>query len=157
MSGKVLFAGALLAALGGILGYVITSKMHDDPGEMMPIGFVIVSGDVTQIEIAVSMIAHKKDPPKLKQSFEDWVKNKFQLKDDGGTAVTLRRAGFSKGIPEAVGGVAEFYLVGQLKPGKSYTLDYVPVIDEGTRYRHSFTAPTSAVDGERVTMTLVDG
>ncbi|MFN0136224.1 MAG: hypothetical protein ACKVS9_08925 [Phycisphaerae bacterium] len=157
MSGKVLFVGALLAALGGIMSYVLTGKMNGEPPEMLPIGFVIVSGEVTQIDIAVGMFDYKKDPPKLKQSVDDWIKNKFQLKDDSGAAVTLRRSNFSKGIPDAVSGTAEFYLHGQLKPGKSYTLEYVPIVEEGVRHRHTFAAPASAVDAERVTLTLVEG
>ena len=100
------------------------------------------------------MMMPRKESPKLGPGglkWDEWVSDHFTLADASGNRVPLRRSNFSRLIGEPTAGTPEFFLIGVVKPGTRYTLDYLPVRSEFTFYRYAFTAPSAAVAAARFT------
>jgi hypothetical protein len=78
-------------------------------------------------------------------SWPEWIDAHFVLEDSGGTKVPLRQQNNSPliSVHEVSGmvGTHEFFISARLKSGESYTFTYTPVVAEGKRYTHGFTAP----------------
>ncbi|HUU85821.1 MAG TPA: hypothetical protein VM243_20175, partial [Phycisphaerae bacterium] len=78
----------------------------------------------------------------------------FQLTDPEGQAVTLRRQQNSN-LMKGTRGTPDFFLAADLTPETQYTLEYVPRVADGNRYRYTFTAPTELTAFKRYTFEPV--
>lgn len=107
-----------------------------------PIGFAVGKAEngESPIEVVVSMGMPRREAPVLKYGilqWEDWIRTHFDLRDESGKQVPLRKANFAKLISDAQAMNPEFFLAGSLKPGK-YRFNYIPVLGEGRKYVYEF-------------------
>src|SRR5262245_1306570 len=107
MVNKLLFIGVLLAGAGGLGMWWMAAQKPQ--GDYIPVGFGDPIEAGVPIELAVSMIMPKVDPPKLRVTiqWEEWIDNHFVCKDDGENKVAFRRVNFSKSIPDNIAGTPE--------------------------------------------------
>ena len=142
MKGLVIIA--LLCALGAICLWVSMSQ-EADRTITIPLACGNPQDGSVEIQIAVSMVMVHKDPPRSNDAgillWDRWIAEHFRLCDEGGTLVPLKRHHFANLIPEARVGTPDSYLVTTLRTGAEYTLDCVPILAEGKRYRYTFAVP----------------
>ena len=130
-----------------------------DPGRPLAIAFGAPRGDVMQMHLGVSPMIPRADPPGTARGrvlWKEWTAEHFQLRDDSGKVVPLRRmvtSGLLLG--KKLGGAPEFVLWAELKKGGKYTFDFVPVAAKSKRYRHSFTVPSEPREVGRRTFNPV--
>ena len=86
-----------------------------------------------------------------------WIQEYFELKDEAGTAVALKKASNGWLMPKNKKvGTEEFFLTGRLKPGAKYTLTYKT--GEGDRRRvwqRELTVPEKEQPYKKLTLTEV--
>ena len=58
--------------------------------------------------------------------------------------------GTSALLQDRAAGVPDFAVNAVLVKGKKYSCEFIPVVDEGRRYRWEFTAPTEPKKAEQV-------
>ncbi|TWT40931.1 hypothetical protein RAS1_36190 [Phycisphaerae bacterium RAS1] len=113
---------------------------------MIGAGFGGVSNGVIVMHLAIPAAMFNADPPKMTESgaqqWDDWIKAKFELRDNAGKPLAWRRRGASDIVDGVHGSLAEWYLEAQLKPGEKYQFDFVSNIATGRRYRDVFTPPS---------------
>lgn len=159
MTNKALFAIGLLCFLAFILYFAVSRETAQDPGRMIPIGLGNATPTSVDLHLAVGIGMPRRDGPKLVHGviqWDKWVEEHFELRDASGTRVPFRRNNFSRIIPEPTAGTPEFFLHATLKPGTTYTIDYIPVAGDPTRYRYKLTAPSENTGPERVVFAPVE-
>lgn len=147
-----LFVVGLLAA--GVTIY-FSKKMSEDPGQLTAIAFGEPHAGEMEFHVAVDLGTVQSEGPKLMPNgvplWDQWLEEKFDLRDESGTRVPFTRISQSALMKDIkVGGAPEFYLRAMVKPGVKYTFIYTKRIDEGLKYRHEFSAPTARTDMQRV-------
>ena len=151
--GKMLFAGGLIAALGGILYFALTARTARDEGEFIGAAFGNPGPGSMELNLTVTLLMTHKDGPKpheLPVNWDNWVKDHFDLVDASGTRIPLRRLNFSKLIPDQIAGTYDFFLTVTLKPGASYTCTVTPIRAEPQRkYQWKFAVPAQPSEPER--------
>jgi hypothetical protein len=158
--GRLLLAAGLFAVPGGICWYILMIQTNRDPGHLVPIAIGNATPESIDINFAVSLLMPRIEGPVLRHNviqWDEWVQSHFDLRDDAGTKLTLSPSNLSQRMTDATAGTPEFFLVGNLKPGKAYTLDYIPRLAEGVPYSYTFTAPAEAKPGERFTFERYEG
>lgn len=131
----------------GVCYTIISREVLSDQGHMFRVVFGIPKGGDMQMHVSIPpMIAHK-DPPRVNSRgvslWKDWVADHFQILDESGQSIRLQRLGTS-GLLGDQSGASDFALWTELKQGKSYTMDFVPIRDEENRYRFAFEVPVEA-------------
>lgn len=156
MTKQLLFIGVLLAGLGGGAMWWIGSQKPQ--GEYIAVGFGEPIEPGVPIELAVTMIMPKLDPPKIRAvvQWEEWIDSHFTCTSENGEKVAFRRVHFSQSIPGHVAGTPEFFITGYVKPGVKYSFEYAPILSEPRRLRYDFTAPSAKQAGERVLFQEVE-
>lgn len=129
---------------GHQVGWAI-GKMNKDRGEL----HVIVTREMTIIEGPRGMLGGA-------PQWQDWVKDHFELKDAAGQRVQMNRAGTSTVINEREAFNPEFYVNAGVRIGTTYTIDYIPVVGQPKRYRHTFTVAPEGKEFERIYFPTVD-
>ncbi|HEY3244187.1 MAG TPA: hypothetical protein VGM03_12645 [Phycisphaerae bacterium] len=149
----------IVGAVGGGF-YLLLAKVNQDPGYAIPVAFGAPAGGEVEMNVAVSMLMPRREEPKLGRAgllWDEWVGDHFDLRDAAGTKLPLKRSDFSQLMTERqAGGTPEFFLITKLRPGQSYTFDYIPVMP-APRYRYAFTAPSAAKKAEWLTFKRYDG
>ncbi|MHC4089206.1 MAG: hypothetical protein ACYSVY_02825 [Planctomycetota bacterium] len=157
-------AFVLIVLLIGFGAWWYTSQTTGDAGYLIGLAFGNETDEIIDLHLVVSMRMSKIDAPKLKfvnevslLDWESWVEDHFQLLDPQSQPVPLRRtqnSNLMKGARRL--GTPDFYLAAQLRPGLSYTLDYIPIVAKGKRYRHILTAPAEYTTFQRVAFEPVE-
>lgn len=73
-----------------------------------------------------------------------WADGHIQVVDGSGTNLSWRRRGQATHTTGYIVGIAESFMLYDLKPGATYTLKYTPRVADGVTYTAEFTAPTAA-------------
>lgn len=115
----------------------------------LPIAFGNVAGGQVEMNLVVGIVLanviRAKEGGQAKTR-EQWIADHFVLKDSSGQPVKLTWQNNSALIkPVDVGpmvGTEECFLAGKLKPGESYTFEYIESPNRTCRYQ--FTAPAKA-------------
>lgn len=152
--------------LGGLVlaGYVGLGKlMAADTDVMLAMAAGNPSADQLQLQIVIAPLTVKRDPPEIKragdivvENWDKWIDDHFTLTDESGERMRLDRKHFGNLIPERKVGTPDSYLHSYLTIGKTYTLEFVPVISEGKRYRCTLNARASGIPFERRLMSPVE-
>ena len=145
-----------MKAVFGLLGFIavvafvgsmaLSREVVRDQGRLLPIAFGVSRDGAMQMHLGVPALVPVADPPELNArrtpQWNQWIKEHFQLRDELGTGLRLRKKGTS-GL--MVGGTAAgdppFVVWAELTKGGKYTCDYVPIVGDGRRYRYSFVVP----------------
>ncbi|MEO0513907.1 MAG: hypothetical protein AAF086_01255 [Planctomycetota bacterium] len=139
MAKAVVWGGMLLVALSGM--FYGMKMLNADSGEL--VGYAISAPDANnecELQIVVSLMTTAMDAPTQftasgKPDWEYWLDGHFIVTDDAGNTVDLKKGGFkSRDIDENKAGTAEFIALGTLEAGKTYTLDYIPVVGQPEKY-----------------------
>lgn len=157
--GKLLFAGGLIAGLGGILYFGLAARTARDEGEFIGAAFGNPGPGGMELNLTVSILMTHKDGPKPTDrpvNWDDWVKDHFDLVDASGARIPLRRLNFSKLIPDQIAGTYDFFLTVNLKPGATYTCTVTPVLaDPQRKYQWKFTVPNQPSEPQRAVFAPV--
>ncbi len=156
--------GVVIAAV--LIGFVLflgsmflSGQVTRDPGHMLAIAFGVPTGDAMQFHLAVGPRLPLMDPPELSDKPPDWTKwaaDHFQLRDDAGNQLPLKKMGTSGlMLDDKASGSPEFVLWADVKKGRTYSCDYVPIVREGKRYRYTFTVPSEPAKTGRCQFDIV--
>jgi hypothetical protein len=156
MKSLIIFGVVALAALFATF-YFMGKGMEDD-GDI-PFGMAVskIENGEGLLEVLVTFGMTRAESAKVVggvQQWDRWVAEHFDLRDANGGKVEFRRSNFGKNITEQQAMTPEFYLQANVKPG-AYTLDYIPVLADKTRFRHKFTVPAGGIPFERPSLKLV--
>jgi len=150
----------VVLAIGAGVWYS-TRQMTSDPGQVVGLVFGNETDQSIEMHLVVTMIMSRVEGPRVKiantviiQSWDGWITDHFQLTDPEGQAVTLRRQQNSN-LMKGTRGTPDFFLAADLTPETQYTLEYVPRVADGNRYRYTFTAPTELTAFKRYTFEPV--
>lgn len=139
MAKAVVWGGMLIVALSGM--FYGMKALNADSGQL--VGYAISAPDAnneSELQIVVSLMTTAMDGPTQftasgKPDWEHWLDGHFVLTDDTGNVIDLKKGGFkSKDIDEMKAGSAEFIALGKLDAGKTYTLDFIPVVGQPEKY-----------------------
>lgn len=139
MAKAVVWGGMLIVALSGM--FYGMQVLNADSGQL--VGYAISAPDANnecELQIVVSLMTTAMDSPTQftasgKPDWDHWLTDHFVLTDDAGNVIDLKKGGFkSKDIDEMKAGSAEFIALGQLEAGKTYTLDFIPVVGQPEKY-----------------------
>lgn len=155
----VIILGVLVLA-----GYVGLGKMMAaDTDVMLAMAAGNPSNGKIQLQIVIAPLTVHRDPPEIKragamavENWDKWIDDHFILTDPSGERMRLDRKHFGNLIPERKVGTPDSYLHAYLTIGKTYTLEFVPVIKEGKRYRCTLDAVKSGIPFERKLMTPIE-
>ena len=131
-------------------GWYLYRQATEDPGLPISLAFGNLNEGEVELHVVVSigMVATEglralvlSDGAPSRQTWDEWIAEHFDLHDDSGQRVQLRRDGHSSLISDQQAHNPEFYLVGKLLVGVNYTFDYIPRRDWNIHHRQRFTAP----------------
>ena len=139
----------------------LTGEVMGDQGHPLAVAYAAATEGTLEMQIGVPPLIPLADPPEFNErstpKWNEWIEKHFQMRDEGGTIIPLRRLGTSAlFVGEVAAGVPEFVLCADLKKGGKYSCDFVPILSKGKRYRYSFSAPTEPQKVGRRTFELVD-
>ena len=125
------------------------------------VAYAAVGDETLEMQIGVPPLTPLADPPDYNErsipKWDEWNERHFQLRDDAGKIIPLRRMGTSAlFIGEVAAGVPEFVLCADLKKGANYSCDFIPIVAKGKKYRYSFTVPAEPQKVGRKTFELVE-
>ena len=149
---KALAVGfGVVIALAFGLHWFLLREMNKDLGRNVLVAFGIPEEGEIQMHLSVTTGTYMRDPPRLgphdRPLVLEWIDEHFSLHDDSGTRLRLKRHGSSGLLAKSKATISsEFYLIANLQQGKEYTLDFVPEVRRGDKYRHVFTAPSEGTD-----------
>ncbi len=152
---KLLVGMFLFAAAVGVGVIFLENEWHRDRGEQIGIAAGNPSSESLELNVVISRQMVTRDPPAhVAESgavlWQEWVPAHFELTDQAGQRVSMQRAGTSSIINPRKAFNPEFYLTARVKPGGTYTLDYIPTVGATQRYRYIFTVPPEKMKYERV-------
>ncbi len=134
-----------------------------DQGKNLAIAYNEPYPDTFEIQVGIGQMVAMRDPPKSTPKgillWKEWIAAHFELRNDAGTVIPLKRIGTSTLFTGSKGGGdPDFVLVGQVQKEADYEFDYIPVLSAGKTYRYTFKAPTDAKKkrGWRI-FSLVEG
>ncbi|MBN2561408.1 MAG: hypothetical protein JXQ75_10810 [Phycisphaerae bacterium] len=158
---KGLIGLAVIGVIGVGLTLWLTVWSASDPGIGIAHAFGEPTDGAIQLHVVVDMGMPIREPPRsnLKGTvfWDEWVEEHFVLRDDSGEKLEFQRRSSSTLIPDhKAGGTPEFYLMTKVRPGVSYTFDYIPRKAEPLRYRRTFVAPAEGQQMRRQTFEPVE-
>lgn len=161
--------GLLLVLLGILVWYGIGAMAGDQQGPFMPVAFAPAGTDTIEIQMAVSIVKVGADPPRQDDGqtvvrddgssyfqppivhWDEWLEEHFELVSADGERVPVTKKSVGRLFKGPRGpALADFVIAGPIEKGTECTLDYIPVVGEPTRYRHTFTAPEEEQRMQRV-------
>jgi hypothetical protein len=151
----------ILLAIGAFfVSMSLTSEGFRDQGEALAVAFAAVTDETLEMQIGVPTLIPLADPPDYNErsvpKWDEWNEKHFQMRDEAGKIISLRRMGTSAlFVGEVAAGVPEFVLCADLKKGANYSCDFIPIVKKGKKYRYSFTVPTEGQKVGRKTFELV--
>lgn len=149
--GMVLFLG--VAVLITYMGAKALKKAEES--FLIGIAFGEPTKDVISVHVPIQVTMVRTEGPKLRngvvQWFE-WIDEHFDLRDDRGERVNLKKLEFSSLITSRDVAAPEFFIGAKIKPGEKYTFAYIPFVGGSQRYRHEFTAPSDATGFQRINL-----
>jgi hypothetical protein len=151
----------ILLAIGAFfVSMSLTREGFRDQGEALAVAFAAVTDETVEMQIGVPTLIPLADPPDYNEQsvpkWDEWNEKHFQMRDEAGKIISLRRIGTSAlFIGEVAAGVPEFVLCADLKKGANYSCDFIPIVAKGKKYRYSFTVPTESQKVGRKTFELV--
>ncbi len=134
----------------GIIAFVanafLSREAMRDQGRPIAVAWGAPTPTTLEMQIGVAPLVVLNDPPEVNekgvQRWNEWVPNHYQLREENGPDVPLRKIGTSAlMLGEKAAGVPEFVLCADLKKGGKHVCDFIPVVAEGKRYRYSFVVP----------------
>lgn len=140
----------------GLLGFIavvafvgsmaLSREAVRDQGRLLAVAFGVPKDDAMQMHLGVPALVPVVDPPEVNARrtplWNQWIKGHFQLRDELGTGLRLRKKGTSRlMVGETAAGDPSFVVWAELRKGGQYTCDYVPIVGDGKRYRYSFIVP----------------
>jgi hypothetical protein len=146
MKGVIVLA-VVIGGIGLVVNLFFSREMTRDRGVDLAIAWVSLGPDNVEMQIGVGPMVPLRDPPEINPNtgaalWDAWEKAHYQVRDENGTEVRLRRVGTSAMFLDSkAAGNPEFILTASLRKGGKYTCDHVPVLAEQKRYRYSFTVP----------------
>jgi len=152
----------MLAVFGGFLFLGVASEERD---YLVGLAIGNPQGDSIELHVAVSLgmancegrkAIMLSDGSVAAQNEFEWIDEHFILRDTDGNRVPLRKVGHSNIVSAGKALNPEYFLVGQLKIGQSYTFDYKPFRDVPSVDRYAFTATAEGQKYERVALTTID-
>lgn len=143
---KKTVALVIVLGLGALSYYWLTTYLPGrDHGHLIAYAVGSPGGGILEINVVIPFIMTRHDPPKLKpngqfQTWNEWLEEHFELRDDTGKRVMLHNSDWANVIPKGkMVGTPKFYAVGPVEPDTEYTFVFYP---EGSgqpkRYRHTF-------------------
>ena len=142
--------GALvLVGLCGVGFWWLQSKMTEKLGFMVGYAMGDPGEETIQMHVIVSMpMVNTEGRRRTKDgrltTWEEWIEEHFDLRDDAGRKVPLAREAWSSLISQQQASNPEFFMRAELRKGVNYIFDYIPIRDDWFRYRHNFTAPADS-------------
>lgn len=158
---QAMIGAAVILMLAGLGYWLLQREWTKDRGHQ--IGYALGNpnnGDV-ELHVVVSrqmtlIQGPRPTPGGGSQSWVDWVKEHFDLRDAAGQQIPMSRCGTSTVINEREAFNPEFYVWAHVRAGTTYTLDYIPTFGGSKRYRHTFTVPPEGQKFERIYFETVD-
>ena len=145
-----------MVVLGGAAAAGIWFLQHASAkSEGFAVGYALGNrrGDSVELHIVVSISMIRYQGPRATGSgatlWEDWIAEHFNVRDASGQKTTLQKAGWSYLINERQASNPEFYLIGKLRAGGTYTIDYIPFNDSTLHFSHTLTVPPQGQPFER--------
>ncbi len=139
-----LFVVGIIACVASV---VILGKTSEDQGYSTAVGFGEPYEGKTHLNLAVGMLTPRKDPPKSdargNPRWQEWVKDHYKLYDNNRQEVEVNQIGGSSIIPDHKAGNPEFFVAATVNVGETYTMEYIPVRKQKTRYVWKFTVPSA--------------
>ena len=155
-----------LVAIGGlglIAFFWMSSVMTGDQGIGITLAYGNIQGDLIEVNAAVDMGITRREGPRIdpnrseQELWEEWLTEHFDLRDDSGARVELKRVGQSLLMDVMkMPGAPDFFLTAKLRTRVQYSFDYIPRRAESARYRYTFVAPAEKTGMKRRTFELVD-
>jgi len=151
----------LLLAVGAFfVSRYLTGEAMADQGQPLAVAYGAATEETLEMQIGVPTLIPLVDPPEFYEhntpNWSEWTEKHFQMHDEAGQVIPLRRIGTSAMfVGEVAAGVPEFVLCVDLKKGAKYSCDFIPILKKGKRYRYSFTVPTESQQVGRRTFELV--
>ena len=148
MIGKAVGWVVFLGLLGGGAFYSV-KMVSQDAGESLGMAFGKETDTTIQVHIAVPIGMPTADPPELNANFKPdwpkWIADHFDITDNAGNTITLRRNINSTIISDNdVRFIPDSYLIGDLTQGTKYTLTLTPIVSEPEVYKYEMVAPAEA-------------
>jgi hypothetical protein len=113
----------LFLAICAFLGsWYLTGETLGDQGNPLAVAFAAAGDDTLEMQIGVPPLVPLADPPEFNErsipKWTEWIEKHFQMRDESGKLVPLRRIGTSAlFVGEVAAGVPEFVLCADLKKG----------------------------------------
>jgi hypothetical protein len=153
MKGLITFA--IIAGILVVAGYAfLGNMMAADSGELLAFACGNESEGMQQIQIVVPIAFKHREPPKVSESgvvlWKEWIADHWILTGASGERVDLKRKFAANLIPEHKVGTPECYLIGSVKTGEKYTLEFVKSVAKGKRYRSEIEVLPEGVPFQRV-------
>ena len=138
----------------------LTGEAFADQGQALAVAYGAATEETLEMQIGVPTVIPLVDPPEYNErstpKWDDWIEKRFQMRDESGNIIRLRRIGTSAlFVGEVAAGVPEFVLCADLKKGGKYSCDFIPILAKGKRYRYFFIVPTESQKVGRRTFELV--
>jgi len=151
----------ILGVCAFFLSRYLTGEVMGDQGHPLAVAWGAATEDTLEMQIGVPPLFPLADPPEFNErnieKWSEWIDKHFQMHDEAGQVIPLRRIGTSAlFVGEVAAGVPEFVLCVDLKKGGRYSCDFVPILAKGKRYRYSFNVPTESQKVGRRTFELVN-
>jgi len=137
----------VVVAIGVVANMFFTRELMRDQGLPLAIAWGATTSETVEMQIGVGPLIPVRDPPEINPNtgnamWVEWEKAHYQIRDESGGEVPLRRMGTGAlFLDSKAAGNPEFILCANLKKSAKYSCDFVPVLAENKRYRYSFNAP----------------
>lgn len=153
------YGGGIVLLLGlGTWAVMMNYMLGQPETKQFGVAFGNPQDGTIEVHMVVSQMQSKTDERTSRQlvdgnyasqSREDYIAEHFLIKHsdgspamgEGGYPIKWRVSNRSKFIDGDKFPLAEWYLSAKLRCGEAYLIDFMPLRDETTVFRHSFTAP----------------